>query len=238
MREDRSIIILFLQQCTMLLHFRFVLAILFGMVYRSQSLDNTYHYFAIGSNLMPSTMTSLRNLAPLAATAALLPDYALSFPLAGPRWIEPSAAAVVRRPQARIHGVLYTLTADDFAALGQSEGVPWTYRWERCTVVPYIGDGQSAGATALANAVLDPTKYCPAFVLMASRGGDDPRSISPSRSYLQILRDGARYWNMDQCYQEELAAIPVDPWVPGVSGSLLAAAERWNPKPSLSSSSE
>jgi AIG2-like family len=213
-----------------------LLFVLFWATQYSRALD-TYQYFAIGSNLMPSTMMSLRNLSPLAATAAILPDYALAFNIPGPRRIEPSAAAVVRRPHARVHGVLYTLTEDEFGTLGQSEGVPFTYRWERCRVIPYRGNGQCAGETALAFALtVDDKNYgVPAFVLMASQGNSKDESIPPSKSYLQILQDGARYWQLDQSYQEQLAATPVDPWVPGISGFLLATAEHWNPKPTLPS---
>lgn len=218
---------------------RQLLLLLFIIAFIAQSncALETYPYFAIGSNLMPSTMTSLRNLSPLAATAAVLPNYALVFNIPGPRWIEPSAAAVVRRPHSRVHGVLYTLTEDDFGTLGQSEGVPFSYRWERCRVIPYRGDGQCAGEAVLANYLDgDDQNYgVPAFVLMASRcdSNNDNLSIPPSKSYLKILQDGARYWQLDQSYQEKLAEIPVDPWVPGVSGFLLANAERRNPKPAL-----
>jgi hypothetical protein len=132
-----------------------------------------YNYLAIGSNMVPSTMMSLRNLEPLSATAAILPNYELAFiDLGGggssssnSRWIEPSAASVVRRDQKLVHGVLYTLTEDDFAKLGQSEGVPFVYRWERCVVIPYIGDGRNAGRDALAAAATEAVKTAGESVL-------------------------------------------------------------------------
>lgn len=127
------------------------------------------NYFAIGSNLQPTTMTSLRNLRPLPnATAAVLPGYQLAFNIAGLPGIEPSAAAAHRckddddsssssTSPCLLHGALYTLTESDFETLSLSEGVrPGSsdgagvgYRWESCRVVPYIGDNQEAGATAL-----------------------------------------------------------------------------------------
>jgi hypothetical protein len=208
-----------------------------------------YNYLAIGSNMVPSTMMSLRNLEPLSATAAILPNYELTFidlggGGGGSRWMEPSAASVVRRAQKLVHGVLYTLTEDDFAKLGQSEGVPFVYRWERCVVIPYIGDGKNAGRGALAAAasaavttagesVLTGTA---AFVLTASPVSVNPKPlkfIPPSQSYLKILQDGIQYWKMDQAYQNEVANVPVDRWVPGISGVLLQYAERWNPKTNL-----
>lgn len=130
------------------------------------------NYFAIGSNLQPTTMTSLRNLRPLPnATAAILPGYQLAFNIAGLPGIEPSAAAAHRckddddsssssTSPCLLHGALYTLTESDFETLSLSEGVrPGSsdgagvgYRWESCRVVPYVGDNQEAGATALQQA--------------------------------------------------------------------------------------
>jgi hypothetical protein len=146
----------------------------------SSSSSSSYrHYFAIGSNMVPSTMTCLRNLSPRSATAAILPDYRLAFDIGttgdatggrsggggggGGIQMEPSAASVQSCPGAIVHGVLYELDMTDFVALSASEGVPWVYRWQNCRVIPYRGDGATAGITALQewkNAVL-------------LRGGDD-----------------------------------------------------------------
>jgi Gamma-glutamyl cyclotransferase, AIG2-like len=258
----------------------------------------TFHYLAIGSNMLSDTMTSLRNLQPLSVTAAVLPGYELAFDIRGSP-LEPSAASVRRRTKdwkdavmddddgscccSLVHGVLYELTESDFAALGRSEGVPWTYRWERVHVIPYRGNGASAGndayrawmiehgqpqerapptagsttadaAVATAAAVAATTKIDSlsilALVLTASPlaqslfGSSSPTNASsssrsnsqtfipPSPSYLQILRDGAAQWRLDQSYQDQLAAVPTDArygW-PGLSGWLLQAARWSNPQ--------
>ena len=121
----------------------------------------TYHYFAIGSNMCPATMTSLRSLQPVSASAAVLPDYELAFDIPGNPLIEPSAASV--RPAGPpknvvVHGVLYELSERDFGRLGASEGVPWAYRWEECRVIPYVGDGADAGRDALQAATAETNK--------------------------------------------------------------------------------
>jgi hypothetical protein len=97
----------------------------------STSPGSTY-YFAIGSNLMPSTMTCLRNLSPLSATAAILPDYRLAFDISSGGGggsemlsLEPSAASARSCPGRVLHGVLYELDDKDFRALSASEGVPF-----------------------------------------------------------------------------------------------------------------
>ena len=211
----------------------------------------SYNYFAIGSNMLPATMTSLRNLdVGTGSTAAVLSNYELAFDVPGPRWIEPSAASVRYKPTvgSNVHGVLYAgLSASDFAVLGQSEGVPWTYRWLRCRVVPYVGDGQSAGATAVqqeAEQILRgaATQSIEAFVLtknpsanslrtrLLSKNGPEDLFIPPSRSYMDLLRQGADLWNMDAEYRDELDRMPTDPLVRGISGAVLQVAQRLNPK--------
>jgi hypothetical protein len=137
------------------------------VVSRTSSSSTSYkYYFAIGSNMVPSTMTCLRNLSPRSATAAILPDYRLAFDIGtaggatgggraggggggGGIQMEPSAASVQSCPGAIVHGVLYELDMTDFVALSASEGVPWVYRWQNCRVIPYRGDGATAGITAL-----------------------------------------------------------------------------------------
>jgi hypothetical protein len=240
----------------------------------------TYNYFAIGSNMVPSTMTSLRNLSPISATAAILPNYTLRFNIRGNPFIEPSAASVMKQPQPQqhttasttfndpctnnsVHGVLYTLTEDDFARLGQSEGVPFAYVWERCYPIPYIGNNNDAGHMVLSqyrihtSTTNDRTIYVSddengerstqqqqsqqeiqeAFVLTASTiftsDSKTQQDIPPSKSYLQLLQDGSKYWNMDVTYQTYLQNVNTNPIVCGISKQILQLAEQINPKPSL-----
>lgn len=187
-------------------------------------------YFAVGSNVKPSTMTSLRNLHPLSASAAILPGYRLAFNIRGNPFLEPSAAAAV--PSSRdddcIHGALYELTEKEFRQLERSEGVPFAYNWEKCQVYLYRGDNDAAGATAVAS-----TSPTDAYVLVAAQRSNDSSDIPPSPSYLRIIRDGAAYWKLDASYQEFLANVPTSQnlLVPdGLSGRLLENAEFWNPR--------
>jgi len=189
-------------------------------------------------------MTCLRNLEPLASTAAILEHYELAFDVPGNPLLEPSAASVRRRAKegAVVHGVLYELTEDDFGRLGSSEGVPLVYRWEPCRVIPYVGDGKQAGHEALVRAKQENAtpstnaagvlSAVDAFVLMASPllSRKSGKHIPPSKSYLKVLRDGAAYWNMDSNYQEQLEQVQVSRIAPGVSDLLLQAAKRFNPK--------
>ena len=166
---------------------------------------------------------------------------------------EGGAPATTMTAPAVVHGVLYQLSETDFARLGSSEGVPAIYVWEKCRVVPYQGDSHCAGRTALAenSHSASASSGVEAFVLTASpllrriatvmttrsiRRPDkkDASStvlpdIPPSSSYLQILRDGAAYWQMDEDYQAMLAAVPVNPSTPGIANWILQTAQRFRP---------
>ena len=228
----------------------------------SSTSTQYYKYFAIGSNMVPSTMTSLRNLSPLSATAAILPHYELLFNIPGNPFMEPSAASVQKQTKITtspndihptgsncVHGVLYTLTEHDFATLGRSEGVPLAYVWERCYPIPYIGNNDNAGQEALllhqqqqqqqqqkvSQDLLEEAFVLTANTLFTTTASNPKRTnIPPSRSYLQILQEGSQYWKMDQNYQMYLQNdIPTNPIVPGISKQLLQLAERMNPKPMI-----
>ena len=194
----------------------------------SQAL--TYQYFAVGSNVQPNTMTCLRDLHPLNASAAVLPGYRLAFNVRGNFLVEPSAAAALKskNPNDCIHGAVYELTEKEFRELSSSEGVPFAYRWDSCTVYRYQGDNGTAGADTLALSA-DPV---PARVLVAQMFAAES-SIPPSPSYLKIIQDGAKYWKLDRSYQNKLASVKTarNLLIPdGLSGRLLQTAETFNPR--------
>lgn len=208
----------------------------------------TVNYFAYGSNMLPSTMENLRGIRPLNATAAILPNHRLMFDVTGGNSrLEPSAASVRPCVDDKVHGVLYEVTESDFwFRVSATEGVPFAYKWKRCQVYPYKGGveggAENAGTDAFRNSALEPvlayTLYNAAFdetkttKLLSSRELEQ-YDVPPSPSYLQILRDGARHWNMDRDYQTYLSKIKTADNLliqGGLSGRLLKAAEFFNRK--------
>lgn len=175
------------------------------------------YYFAYGSNMLPSVMSALRKIEPINATAAVLQDYRLCFDVPGLPLVEPSAASVRPAKGRLVHGVLYTLTDEDFEQVSRTEGVPWAYQWEDCCVIPYVGNAQRAGEQTLESGAAKPRR---ARTLVTTKRIDIP----PSRSYVEILRKGAAYWNLDREYQVALAQVTTVP-VEGTSGLLLRLAE-------------
>ena len=199
-----------------------ILLLVVALANQCNGLDNVkvYRYFGYGSNVLPSTMKALRQIEPLDATAAVLPNFELRFDGSGSR-LEPSAAFVTPNKSKRVHGVLYTLTPEDFAKVGRTESVPFAYRWKRCRVYTYKGDGEAAGNSA----ILDSSSV-EAFTLVSPRLGE--KNIPPSSSYLGLIKEGARLWKFDKEYQEELESIEeaTNLIIPqGLSGMLLQAAE-------------
>ena len=167
-------------------------------------------------------MKALRRIEPLDATAAVLPDYELRFDGSEASRLEPSAAFVHPRQRKEVHGVLYTLSAEDFSKVGRTEGVPFAYRWKKCKVYPYIGNGQEAGKEAIKTGEpVDDT-----YVLISPNLGD--KHIPPSSSYLGLIKEGAINWGFDKSYQEELQNVEEakNLIIPqGLSGLLLQVAE-------------
>lgn len=200
-----------------------------------------------------STMINLRNISPLASTAAVLPGHALRFNIPGMPGVEPSSAAVeptdsgtnwdsdvedAMEKEQVLHGVLYKLTEEDFATICRTEGVPLAYSLHRCRVIPYDGDGKTAGKDALrrtmsvsterSNTVTIPADEnnnrlrtnkeqltrkdwgVSAFTLRAARKEwRQGKDIPPSQSYLNVLIRGAKEFALDESYVHKLENTPV-----------------------------
>eukprot|EP00578_Thalassiosira_sp_NH16_P013021 CAMPEP_0181120936 /NCGR_PEP_ID=MMETSP1071-20121207/24447_1 /TAXON_ID=35127 /ORGANISM="Thalassiosira sp., Strain NH16" /LENGTH=203 /DNA_ID=CAMNT_0023205675 /DNA_START=134 /DNA_END=745 /DNA_ORIENTATION=+ len=200
-------------------------------------------------------MTNLRNLSPIASTAAILPRHELRFNIPGMPGVEPSSAAV--EPVGNdassdddehpvVHGALYKLTEQDFTTVCQTEGVPFAYSLHRCRVIPYTGDGKVAGEDALRRALITKDSDgsttsqtngqsttqnlgVSAFTLRAARNGwRRGKDIPPSQSYLNVLIRGAEEFRLDESYVRMLDVMPVGKtWIgDGLAEEMLRMAEQ------------
>ena len=212
-----------------------------GKVLALATPKKVYRYFGYGSNVIPSTMKALRQIEVREVTAAVLPNYELKF--ASAAFVRPvdkgnhkaddsdgkvkDDAQIDRRGipcgTPVVHGLLYTLTEDEFAKVGQTEGVPFGYRWQSCQVYPYRGDGERAGVNCLddpnalsvqAYTLVEPTPASSQQRQQQQRRKqkqlkrmDLRGDIPPSSSYLGLIREGARLWKFDRDYQDKLATI-------------------------------
>jgi hypothetical protein len=196
----------------------------------SKQHQQTYNYFAFGSNMALSTMTALRNLNPIAQTPAVLPNHRLCFNVPGIPLVEPSWASVEPDQENNVHGVLYKLTSDDFARVCRSEGVPFSYQLHRCKVIPYVSNKEgSAGTMALEKYHSNDSSVfnVSAFTLRAGREEWRKRiDIPPSQSYINVLLRGAREFHLDKEYVKKLENVPVAKNALGIAESMLKAAEQ------------
>lgn len=205
--------------------------------------QQTYNYFAFGSNMASSTMTALRGLTPLASTPAILPGHRLCFNIPGVQMLEPSWASVEpsSNPRHNVHGILYQLTSKDFIRVCQSEGVPLTYQLHRCRVIPYMSNlDRNAGQNKLQMYKQNPSQVIlrSAFTLRAAkeewRIRPNDKDIPPSRSYIRVLLQGAEEYGLDEQYIQELKRIKVDEQVTGIAEWILKGAEQYQKmKPNL-----
>lgn len=210
-----------------------------------------------------STMINLRGISPLASTAAILPGHSLRFNVPGMPGIEPSWAAVepttggadeTAGNESVVHGVLYKLSEEDFATICGTEGVPLAYTLHRCRVIPYKGDGKTAGGDALRRTMSAGKTACgadggidgldsneqsarngwgvAAFTLRSARKKwrREGKDIPPSQSYLNVLLRGAEEFALDESCVRELESVPVGrTWFGnGLAEEMLRTAERRN----------
>lgn len=196
-----------------------------------------------------STMINLRGITPLASSAAVLPGHALRFNIPGMPGVEPSSAAVEPITDMKngekdqvVHGVVYKLTEEDFATICQTEGVPFAYSLHRCRVIPYVGDGKTAGQDAMmrtrtnneqsatTTTTMDEKLGVPAFTLRASNREwrKQGKDIPPSQSYLNVLIRGAKEFALDESHLCKLESLEVgNTWIGnGLAEGMLENAEK------------
>ena len=202
-------------------------------------------------------MKALRQIdvRPDCVTAAILPNYQLKF-YNDAAFVRPTTTTTTTtttityenenenksNDSSVVHGVLYTLTDDEFAKVGQTEGVPFGYRWQSVLVYQYKGDGKQAGNDCLSSSsslsssnninnnnnnnnnntdTLVSSSAVKAYTLVETR---QRKETPPSTQYLGLIQEGARLWKFDSTYQEQLASIKTKG--NGISGILLQVAEK------------
>lgn len=147
-------------------------------------------YFAYGSNLHPDRRRSRAGLSPLASERGTLPGWRLVFDAPGVPPAEPAMASIRRDAEAEVHGLLLRLRCHEFAALVASEGGDRYYLREQLAVITYDG------AEVIAE------------VFVATPVRRLARERTPSRRYLDLLREGARLSALRPEYCAYLEALP------------------------------
>ena len=158
-------------------------------------------YFAFGANMARSVLTGRRGVVPLDAAPGRVKGHTLAFNLPGIPLVEPAFASIERaEPDAECHGVLYTLTPEDWLKVCATEGV----------FSPFGMGGYRVVSLPVA---LYDERTVPAFTLQAG-GARVPSAMSlpPSERYLNLLKEGARENGLSLEWQRYLARIKPSPF--------------------------
>jgi hypothetical protein len=147
-------------------------------------------YFAYGSNLHPQRRASRAELSPVALMPGTLRGWRLVFDMPGVPPADPAMASIRRDDVGEVHGLLLRLRDHEFAALVDSEGGDRFYVREQVAVTTY--DGQDVSAE----------------VFVPAPGRRLLRERTPSRRYLDLIREGARLSSLCPDYCAWLEALP------------------------------
>ena len=139
--------------------------------------------FAYGGNMNPRVLLRRRRIHPLESVAGFLKDYRLAFNLRGFPFFEPAFANIVPSPGDCVHGVLHRLTWDQLRRLDRFEGKGLAYRHLNLEVETY--SHRKILARVYSAIMISQEKY-------------------PSCRYLNIIREGARYYQLDPEYVQML----------------------------------
>jgi cation transport regulator ChaC len=151
------------------------------------ALAETLWYFAYGSNMSPAIFLERRAMRPLATRRAWLDGHRLCFDLpVGPG--ERGVANLERCGDARVWGVLYRLTPEQFDRLDRTEGVHRGFYRRTAVEVVVADDGERIGAFT----------YLSRF---------STRGRKPSARYVGLLLEGARHHGLPDEYLRILQAF-------------------------------
>jgi hypothetical protein len=126
----------------------------------------------------------------MACEPGVIHGWRLVFDAPGVPPAEPAMASIRRDEAGEVHGLLLRMSPRQFAALVASEGGDRYYLREQLEVVTYAGRSVRAEV----------------FVAAAARRL--PRERTPSRRYLDLIREGARLSALRQEYCAWLDALP------------------------------
>lgn len=163
-------------------------------------------YYAYGSNMKLSILQSRGVFVKKYLGAGILENHRLAFPVKGIPHVEPSFASVVLCQGESVHGALFSLAWPYFFQLLNTEGVPLVYRPYLVNIKPYANSNMTVKAWTL-RSVSGP------FQFQANE------NVTPSRSYLRLLMEGAREVGLEQEYCAKLKGLYESATVQGVGRS-------------------
>ena len=149
---------------------------------------NTRHYFAYGSNLL---VARLRARIPIVADLGqrALGGWALNFHKRGRDGSGKCNIVPSNIPEARVHGVVFVLTASALAALDQIEGVGHGYQRITVTLESNLGVATYVAESSYIEPTLKPYRWYRDLVLAGAREHDLPESYLALLAAIEVIDD-------------------------------------------------
>ncbi|KAL0484498.1 gamma-glutamyl cyclotransferase domain-containing protein [Acrasis kona] len=153
-------------------------------------------YLAYGSNMNSKVFKGRRQIKPMQSMAARVPGWTLDFHLPSMPYFEPGMACVHRIEEGEdaqeLHGVLYEVTADDYAHIRRTEGGGYKDTGYQDTDVECI---TYEGKKIHAKTLIRPSNHY------------QVENLLPSMRYITIIRDGAKEHGLSSEYLEYLNSL-------------------------------
>lgn len=165
-------------------------------------------YFAYFSNLNPRKIgplaqSELRRFPIIHSELAILPFYKLTFSTPGVP-LEPALGNIEPDQSSEVHGVLHWVSPENFKKLERSEAVPQFQSQLPSFLKSFLPRKEivKVSLSQSGRTVFASTFVFPPFA---------PSWAKPSRRYVNVAIDGARYWKLDPDYiQNVLEKISID----------------------------
>lgn len=157
--------------------------------------SNAIPYFAYFSNMNPrkigpTSTQPARRFNILRTDIAILPSHRLDFTALGfPP--EPAFANLTPTPNSNVHGILHWVRPTDFDRLSLSEGVLPSFLPFQQLARPF------ASTIETVDVLVDGVSVRASTFVFPARA---PTFLKPSRRYVNVAIDGARYWGLDRAY--------------------------------------
>lgn len=163
--------------------------------------QNAIPYFAFFSNLNPrkigpTSVLTARRFSILQTEKATASSHRLSFDAPGIPPFEPVMANITSDPSSTVHGLVHWVSPSDFTLLSRSElALDSPFSPTRVIEVNVEIEMGSIVHKVTAKTFLFPR--VPKFII-------DVQRIRPSRRYVEVAIEGAKYWNLDESYIENV----------------------------------
>ncbi|KAL9655760.1 hypothetical protein ABK040_004987 [Willaertia magna] len=156
----------------------------------SEQQQSDVYYFAFGANMATRVLTGRRKVHPKESHPCYVNNFELSFCMKGVPYFEPSFASIQEKDKAIVHGVVHLITREDMDQIRRTEGGNGHDNVGYKEIIVEANIYSSSDRTSY--------RKVNAIALQACK--IDIVDALPSARYLNILREGAKEFNLDETW--------------------------------------